>query len=133
MINHSLKTLSDVITNNIESMKLVHLDPQNLYFFILKSMNLFFIFLLTQIYSSDGYKKFIRCDLRNYLLMANNFKSEIMAYFYNNTKLEKMITIQQKKKKMHDGVDEIAKDVKKWKIAQENVLLGRTNQRNYET
>jgi hypothetical protein len=41
-----------------------------------------------QIYKSAGYKKFIRTDLRAYLVMANNYKSQIMAYFYNNKKLE---------------------------------------------
>lgn len=93
MINHTLKTLGDLILNTKPNMKLAHLDAQNLYYFILKSMNLFFIFLLVQIYRSNGYKKFIRSDLRTYLVMANKSKAYIMAYFYNNRKLEKMIQI----------------------------------------
>ena len=54
-------------------------------------MNLFFIFLLIQIYKSNGYKKFLRTDLRAYLVMATNYKAYIQAYFYNNKKLEKVI------------------------------------------
>lgn len=102
----------------------MHLDTQNLYYFVLKSMNLFFIFLLVQIYRSNGYKKFLRSDLRTYLVMANNYKAFIMTYFYNNRKLEKMIQIQQKKKKMYNGLEELGKDVKKWKRAQDAVVIG---------
>lgn len=75
-----------------------------------------------RIYSSAGYKKFIRTDLRAYLVMATNFKSEIMAYFYNNKKLEQVILTQQKKVKMYQGVKELKKEVQGWKRAQENVL-----------
>jgi hypothetical protein len=56
---------------------LARLDVQNLYYFILKSLNLFFIFLLIQIYKSNGYKKFLRTDLRSYLVMATNYKAQI--------------------------------------------------------
>ena len=51
-INHSLMTLEDLImqyadaTTDQPLSPLVTLDVQNLYYFILKSMNLFFIFLL---------------------------------------------------------------------------------------
>ena len=51
-INHSLMTLEDLImqyadaTSDQPLSPLVTLDVQNLYYFILKSMNLFFIFLL---------------------------------------------------------------------------------------
>lgn len=44
-------------------------------YFILKGLNLFFIFLLIQIYNSAGYKKFIRTDLRTYLVMSGNYKA----------------------------------------------------------
>ena len=64
-----------------------------------------------QIYSSAGYKKFIRTDLRTYLVMANNYKAEIMAYFYNNKKLEQVITTQQKKVKMYKDVGELKNEV----------------------
>jgi hypothetical protein len=72
-INHSLMTLEDLIMQYADQYNgasdqplspLVTLDVQNLYYFILKSMNLFFIFLLIQIYKSAGYKKFLRTDLR---------------------------------------------------------------------
>ena len=89
-----------------------------MYYFILKSMNLFFIFLLIQIYKSKGYKKFLRTDLRAYLVMATNYKGYIQAYFYNNRKLEKMIQIQQKKKKMYDEVSSLRSEVIQWKNAQ---------------
>ena len=49
--------------------------------------------------------------------MASNYKAYIMAYFYNNSKLEKMIQIQQKKKKMYDHVVSLKKDVKQWRDA----------------
>jgi hypothetical protein len=54
-INHSLMTLEDLIMQYADRSDaaseqplsaLVTLDVQNLYYFILKSMNLFFIFLL---------------------------------------------------------------------------------------
>jgi general stress protein CsbA len=67
---------------------LAYLNTQNMFYFILKGLNLFFVFLLMQIYKSAGYKKFIRTDLRTYLVMASNYKADIMAYFYNNKKLE---------------------------------------------
>lgn len=83
----------------------------------MKSLNLFFIFLLIQIYKSVGYKKFLRTDLRAYLVMATNYKAQIQAYFYNNKKLEKMIQIQQKKKKMYDEVKSLKSEVIEWKNA----------------
>lgn len=54
--------------------------------------------------------------------MANNFKGEIMAYFYNNKKLEQVILTQQKKVKMYEGIKELKKDVQRWKRAQANVI-----------
>ena len=54
--------------------------------------------------------------------MANNFKAEIMAYFYNNQKLEQVILTQQKKVKMYEGIKELKKDVQRWKRAQANVI-----------
>lgn len=103
---------------------LANLDVQNLYYFILKSMNLFFIFLLIQIYKSDGYKKFLRTDLRAYLVMAKNYKGYIMAYFYNNRKMEKMIQIQQKKTQMYKQVKSLQDEVLKWRQAQLSVFNG---------
>jgi len=93
-----------------------------MFYFLLKGFNLFFVFLLMQIYSSAGYKKFIRTDLRTYLVMANNYKAEIMAYFYNNKKLEQVITTQQKKVKMYKDVGELKNEVQRWKRAQNNLL-----------
>ncbi len=54
--------------------------------------------------------------------MATNYKSEIMAYFYNNKKLEQVIVTQQKKVKMYQGVDELKAEVQRWKRAQDNVI-----------
>jgi hypothetical protein len=84
-INENVKNIGDILQGG---QYLAYLNKQNLFYFILKSFNLFFIFLLIRIYRSAGYKKFIRTDLRAYLVMASNYKSEIMAYFYNNKKLE---------------------------------------------
>lgn len=93
-----------------------------MFYFILKGLNLFFVFLLMQIYESAGYKKFIRTDLRTYLVMAGNYKADIMAYFYNNKKLEQVITTQQKKNKMYKEVNELKNEVQRWKRAQNNLL-----------
>ena len=54
--------------------------------------------------------------------MANNYKAEIMAYFYNNKKLEQVITTQQKKVKMYKDVGELKNEVQRWKRAQNNLL-----------
>ena len=48
------------------------------------------------------------------MIMGNNFKKNIMAYIYNNQKLERIIQIQQRKKKMFQGVDDLKKEVAHW-------------------
>jgi hypothetical protein len=52
-------------TDPAHSQKYVgYLEMQNLYYFIVKALNLFFIFLQGRIYESEGFSKFIRTDLR---------------------------------------------------------------------
>lgn len=54
--------------------------------------------------------------------MATNYKSDIMAYFYNNKKLEQVIITQQRKVKMYKDVGELKQEVQSWKRAQDNLL-----------
>lgn len=63
------------------------LEPQNLYFFMVKAMNFFFILLQSRIYDSEGFSKFMRVDLRSLMNMGMNFKCMIMTYAYNNQKI----------------------------------------------
>jgi CRISPR/Cas system CMR subunit Cmr6 (Cas7 group RAMP superfamily) len=66
------------------------------------------------------------------MIMGNNFKKNIMAYIYNNKKLERIIQIQQRKKKMFQGVDDLKKEVAHWQRAQASLLRGTFDQ-TYET
>jgi hypothetical protein len=54
--------------------------------------------------------------------MATNYKSDIMAYFYNNKKLEQVIITQQRKVKMYKDVGELKQEVQSWKRAQDNLI-----------
>jgi hypothetical protein len=63
------------------------LELQNMFFFMVKALNLFFIFLQTSIYKSDGFPKFQRGNLRHLLMMGANYKRMIITYIYNNRKL----------------------------------------------
>ncbi len=68
-------------------------------------MNLFFIFLQSRIYVSDGFNKFRRVNLRYLMNMGVNYKKIIMTYIYNNKKLEEIIQLQQKKKLMYKKLE----------------------------
>lgn len=51
-----------------------YLNFQNLAFLVLKATNMFFIFLQARIYSSVGFTKFVRADLRQLMNMGANYK-----------------------------------------------------------
>lgn len=87
---------------------------KNLTYFILKSFNLFCIFLLARIYQSDDFWKFMRIELRRLLRIGNHYKKLAMTYRYNNWKLQKIITVQQRKKKMYEGVAELKTKISLW-------------------
>jgi len=81
------------------------LNFENLSYLLLKATNLFFIFLQARIYKSEGFKKFMRVDLRSIMNMGKNYKKDIMTFMYNNKKLEKIIQVQQNRKQMIKDVD----------------------------
>ena len=83
----------------------MNLNIENLSYLLLKATNLFFIFLQARIYKSEGFKKFIRVDLRSIMNMGKNYKKDIMTFMYNNKKLEKIIQVQQNRKQMIKDVD----------------------------
>lgn len=67
---------------------------QPLLFLLLKSFNLFFIFLQSRVYQSEAFWEFIRVDIRRLLKLAQSYKSMAMTYRYNNWKLQKIVTVQ---------------------------------------
>lgn len=80
---------------------------EGLFFLILKSLNLFHIFLQSRIYESSEFWQFIRVDLRRLINLANSAKRVAISYRYNNWKLQKIVTLQQKKRKMYEAVAEL--------------------------
>jgi hypothetical protein len=93
---------------------LVTLNRESLIYIILKSINLFHIFLQSRIYESEGFWKFVRIDLRRLLNMANNYKKFTMAYRLNNLKLQQIVNTQQIKKEMYKGVGELKYKLQVW-------------------
>lgn len=66
----------------LEALAKVHLQ-----FAILKCFNMFFIFLQSRIYDSEGFKKFIKTDLKKLISLAKNYKRMALTYRFNNWKL----------------------------------------------
>ena len=56
--------------------------------------------------------------------MGNNYKKHIMAYIYNNQKLEAIIQVQQKKKLMYKKLDELKAEVVLFQRQQQSLLRG---------
>ena len=110
-----------------EGYKFVSLSDggRNLLFLILKSLNLFFIFLQSRIYSSEAFWEFIRVDLRRLLRLASSYKSLAMTYRYNNWKLQKIVTVQQRKTKMYEGVAELKMKMNHYLKSQQSLIQGR--------
>ena len=48
---------------------------------------MFFIFLQSRIYESEGFMKFMKSDVPRLMALAQNYKRFAMAYRYNNKKL----------------------------------------------
>ena len=49
----------------------------------------------------------MREDLRSLLKLANNYKRLAMTYRYNNWKLQKIVSVQEKKQEMEQGVERL--------------------------
>lgn len=97
---------------------------RSLLYLVLKSANLFFIFLQSRIYESDSFKQFMREDLRRLLVLAKQYKSMAMTYRYNNWKLQKIVTVQQRKQKMYEGVAELRMKMAHYIRAQQSLIRG---------
>jgi hypothetical protein len=99
-------------------------NGQSLMFLILKSLNLFFIFLQSRIYESDSFWQFMREDLRRLHRLATSYKRMAMTYRYNNWKLQKIVTVQQRKQKMYEGVAELRVKMAHYQRAQQSLISG---------
>lgn len=97
-------------------------------FLVLKSINLFFIFLQARIYTSESFWQFIRVDLRRLLKLAQNYKKMAMTYRYNNWKLQKIVTTQQRKQKMYEGVAELRMKMNHFLKVQQALITGQPTQ-----
>jgi hypothetical protein len=49
----------------------------------------------------------MRQDLRKLMSIGNHYKRMSITFRYNNWKLQKIITLQQRKKKMYEAVAEL--------------------------
>ena len=76
-------------------------------YLMMKCLILFLIFLQTRIYESQGFQHFQRETLKQIIDIANNFKSLIISYKFNNQKLIKIIKRQIKRKKMFENASEL--------------------------
>lgn len=88
-----------------------YIEMQNLFFFMVKALNFFFIIMQSRVYESEGFQKFMRVDMRQIMSMANNYKSSIIKYVYNNKKLEDIIKSQQKTKLCYKNLDTLVEMV----------------------
>jgi hypothetical protein len=48
---------------------------------------MFFIFLQSRIYESEGFNKFIKTDLKKLISLAKNYKRMALTYRFNNMKI----------------------------------------------
>jgi len=87
-----------------------------------KCFNLFFLFLQSRIYTSDGFTRFVKRDLKKLVALAKNYKRVAMTYRFNNEKLQKVITAEENKKKMYKGVSEFKLKMELWKDMVKNNL-----------
>ena len=94
---------------------LVNIDYEQAIYLTLKSLNLFFIFLQSRIFESMAFHKFVRSELRKLISLAKNHKKMAITYRYNNWKIQKVLTIQSKKKQMQEGVSELKVKLSVWK------------------
>lgn len=90
----------------------------------LKSANLFFIFLQSRVYESAAFWQFVREDLRRLLALAQQYKRMAMTFRYNNWKLQKIVTVQQRKQKMYEGVAELRMKMAHYIRAQQSLIRG---------
>ena len=90
------------------------LNYEQYIFLILKSFNLFVIFLQSRIFESEGFKKFFRIDLRNLNNLAKNQKRLGVTYRYNNWKIQKVLNVQKKKRDMYASVSELKLKLQLW-------------------
>ena len=66
----------------------------------------------------------MRSDLKKILSIGNHYKRLAITYRYNNWKLQKIITLQQRKKKMYEGVAELKMKIQLWQQQQQTLLRG---------
>lgn len=62
-----------------------------------------------------AFHKFLRQDLRKLLSLAKNQKKMAITFRYNNWKIQKVLSMQQRKKKMVEGVAELKMKLTIWK------------------
>ena len=73
--------------------QVVKLNINNFHHLLLKTVTLFFIFLQARIYKSEGFKKFMREDLRSLLDIGKKYKKNIITSIFNNEKIENIIKV----------------------------------------
>jgi hypothetical protein len=66
----------------------------------------------------------MREDLRRLLRLATSYKKMAMTYRYNNWKLQKIVTVQQRKQKMYEGVAELRVKMAHFQRAQQSLISG---------
>lgn len=122
--DNGLTAIFQLIPVNGVRQWVTELEMQNLFFFMVKALNLFFIFMQTRIYDSEGFSKFQRSKLRSLMMMGSNYKRMIITYIYNNKKLQNIIRVQQKKKHMNDQLEELKDEVRVFQRQQKSLLWG---------
>lgn len=66
----------------------------------------------------------MRVDLRKLMSLASHYKRWAMTFRFNNWKLQKIITLQQRKKKMYEGVAELKLKVQHYQSQHKSLLKG---------